>query len=529
VNGVFESHWILSLLLLLPTAGAVLCFAVSEDRAKHVAFGTSALVFAASLPLFWTFQSGTAAIQNYVSVPWIEAWGIGYTIGIDGISLLMVLLTTLITPLAVLGSFAYIQSKQRAFYAMLLVLETAMLGVFVSFDLFLFFLFWEIMLVPMYFLIGVWGGARRIYAAIKFFLFTAVGSLLMLVAIVAIVYLYNRQFGVVTFAYNDLITLPIARDLQIVLFSAFALAFAIKVPLFPLHTWLPDAHVEAPTAGSVILAGVMLKMGTYGFLRFALPMFSHAATSPAVVGTIMTLSVIGIIYGAWVAAVQPDAKKLIAYTSIAHLGFVMMGLFALNAQSVEGAILQMVNHGISTGALFLLIGMLYERRHTRMIADFGGVARVMPVFATSLVIVALSSIGLPGTNGFVGEFLILIGTFRTYPIPAVLATTGVIFAAAYMLPMIQRVLYGPITEPANEELTDLTGRERTVLAPLLVLIVLIGVYPGPLLERTERSVGALIEQVEERARQAPVTAREDDVRLDRMPILGVDAEREVRP
>ncbi len=279
----------------------------------------------------------------------------------------------------------------------------------------------------------------------------------------------------------------------------------------------------------MILAGVMLKMGTYGFLRFALPMFSHAATSPAVIGTVMTLSVIGIIYGAWVAAVQPDAKKLIAYTSIAHLGFVMMGLFALNAQSVEGAILQMVNHGISTGALFLLIGMLYERRHTRMIADFGGIARVMPVFATSLVIVALSSIGLPGTNGFVGEFLILIGTFRSYPIPAVLATTGVIFAAAYMLPMIQRVLYGPITDPANEELSDLTGRERTVLAPLLVLIVLIGVYPGPLLDRTESSVGALIEQVEERAQQAPGTAREDDTRLDRMPILGVDADREARP
>ena len=529
MSGVFESHWILSLLLLLPTAGAVMCFAVSEARAKHVAFGTSALVFAASLPLFWTFEPGTAAIQNYVSAPWIEAWGIGYTIGIDGISLLMVLLTTFITPLAVLGSFTYIQSRQRAFYGMLLVLETAMLGVFVSFDLFLFFVFWEIMLVPMYFLIGIWGGARRIYAAVKFFLFTAVGSLLMLVAIVAIVYLYNRQFGVVTFAYNDLITLPIARDLQIVLFSAFALAFAIKVPVFPFHTWLPDAHVEAPTAGSVILAGVMLKMGIYGFLRFALPMFSHAATSPAVIGTVMTLSVVGIIYGAWVAAVQPDAKKLIAYTSIAHLGFVMMGVFALTAQSVEGAILQMVNHGISTGALFLLIGMLYERRHTRMISEFGGIARVMPVFATSLVVVALSSIGLPGTNGFVGEFLILIGTFRKYPIPAVLATTGVIFAAAYMLPMVQRVLYGPITDPANEELSDLTGRERAVLAPLLVLIVLIGVYPGPLLDRTESSVGALIEQVEQRAQQAPLTAREDGVRLDRMPILGVDADREARP
>ncbi|MFQ5529566.1 MAG: NuoM family protein [Gemmatimonadota bacterium] len=528
MSGAFGSHWILNVLLLLPAVGALLCFTVSEARAKNVAFVVSLAVFVASLPLFWTFQSGTAAIQNYVSIPWIEAWGVGYTIGIDGISLLMVLLTTFIMPLAVLGSFQYIQSRQRAFYAMLLVLETAMLGVFVAFDLFLFFLFWEIMLVPMYFLIGVWGGARRIYAAVKFFLFTAVGSLLMLVAIVALVYLYHRQFGVVTFAYNDLITLPIARDLQIVLFSAFALAFAIKVPMFPLHTWLPDAHVEAPTAGSVILAGVMLKMGTYGFLRFALPMFSHAATSPAVIGTVMVLSVVGIIYGAWVAAVQPDAKKLIAYTSIAHLGFVMMGLFALTTQSVEGAILQMVNHGISTGALFLLVGMLYERRHTRMIADFGGVARVMPAFATALVVVALSSIGLPGTNGFVGEFLILIGTFRKYPVPAALATTGVIFAAAYMLPMLQSVLYGPITEPANEELSDLTGRERIVLAPLLLLIVAIGVYPGPLLDRTESSVGALIEQVNQRSQRAPSTVRDGELRFDRLPVLGADTGGEVR-
>jgi len=528
VTELFASHWTLSLLLLIPAVGAVLCFAVSEARAKHVAFAVSVVVFLLSLSLFWTFQSGTAAIQNYVSIPWIEAWGIGYTIGIDGISLLMVLLTTFITPLAILGSFAYIESRQRAFYAMLLVLETAMLGVFVAFDLFLFFLFWEIMLVPMYFLIGVWGGARRIYAAVKFFLFTAIGSLLMLVAIVTMVYLYHRQFGVVTFAYNDLVTLPVARDMQMLLFAAFALAFAIKVPVFPFHTWLPDAHVEAPTAGSVILAGVMLKMGTYGFLRYALPMFSHAATSPTVISTVLVLSVTGIVYGAWVAAVQPDAKKLIAYTSIAHLGFVMMGLFALTAQSVEGAILQMVNHGISTGALFLLVGMLYERRHTRMIEDFGGVARVMPVFATVLVVVALSSIGLPGTNGFVGEFLILIGTFSRYPIPAIIATTGVIFAAAYMLPMLQRILYGPITNPANEQLSDLTGRERAVLAPLVVLIVLIGVYPGPLLDRTESSVGALIQQVEQRASRAPLTARESDLRYERLPILGVDQDSEVR-
>jgi len=522
VSALLESHWILALLLAVPVAGGLACFAVGEERAKHVALAASLVTFALSLPLFWTFEQGTAALQNYVSIPWVEAWGIGWTVGIDGISLLMVMLTTFILPLAVLGSFNYIERRRRAFYAMLLLLETAMLGVFVALDLFLFFLFWEIMLVPMYFLIGIWGGERRIYAAIKFFLFTAVGSLLMLVAIVALVWLYYRQFGVLTFAYNDLVQLPIARDLQVALFAAFALAFAIKVPVFPLHTWLPDAHVEAPTAGSVILAGVMLKMGTYGFLRFAMPMFSWAATSQAVVGTVMVLSLVGILYGAWVAAVQPDVKKLVAYTSIAHLGFVMMGLFALTQQSVEGAILQMVNHGISTGALFLLIGMLYERRHTRLIADFGGIARTMPVFAAAFVLVALSSIGLPGTNGFVGEFLILLGTFRTHPLPAVLAATGVIFAAAYMLPMVQRVFYGPITAPANETLMDIGGRERLVLAPLVAMILLIGVYPGPFLERTSTSVEALIEQVETRAGRAPVVTTPEARPFDRMPVLGVD-------
>jgi NADH-quinone oxidoreductase subunit M len=327
---------------------------------------------------------------------------------------------------------------------------------------------------------------------------------------------------VITFAYNDLVQLPIGRDLQFVLFSAFALAFAIKVPLFPLHTWLPDAHVEAPTAGSVILAGVLLKMGAYGFLRFAMPFFSHAATSPYVVGTILVLSLVGIIYGAWVAAVQPDAKKLVAYTSVAHLGFVMMGLFSLTTQGIQGGILQMVNHGISTGALFLLVGMLYERRHTRMIDDFGGIAKVMPVFAASFLLVALSSIGLPGTNGFIGEFLILIGTFQKYPVVAFIAATGVIFAAAYMLPMVQRMLYGEVDREENRVLSDIGIRERLVLAPALVMIVLIGVYPQPFLSRTSASVEALIEQVEHRAVSAPVQMGVSDLRFDRMPILGID-------
>ncbi len=522
MSNFFESHWVLSLLLILPMAGAALCLIVREEQSRYVAMLTSVATFAISLPLFWTFRSGTAAIQNYVSVPWIEAWGIGYTIGIDGISILMVLLTTFVTPLAILASFTYIQRHQRAYYAMLLVLLAAMIGVFVSLDMFLFFLFWEIMLIPMYFIIGVWGGKRRVYAAVKFFLFTAIGSLLMLVAIVVIVYLYYRQYGVVTFAYNDLVQLPIGRDLQFVLFSAFALAFAIKVPLFPLHTWLPDAHVEAPTAGSVILAGVLLKVGAYGFLRFAMPFFSHAATSPVVVGTILVLSLVGIIYGAWVAAVQPDAKKLVAYTSVAHLGFVMMGLFSLTTQGLQGGILQMVNHGISTGALFLLVGMLYERRHTRMIDDFGGIAKVMPVFAASFLLVALSSIGLPGTNGFIGEFLILLGTFQKYPVVAFIAATGVIFAAAYMLPMVQRMLYGEVDREENRVLSDIGVRERLVLAPALVMIVLIGVYPQPFLSRTSASVEALIEQVEHRAVSAPVQMGVSDLRFDRMPILGID-------
>ncbi len=457
MSNFFESHWVLSLLLILPMAGAALCLIVQEEKSRYVAMLTSVVAFAISLPLFWTFRSGTAAIQNYVSVPWIEAWGIGYTIGIDGISILMVLLTTFVTPLAILASFTYIQRHQRAYYAMLLLLLAAMIGVFVSLDMFLFFLFWEIMLIPMYFIIGVWGGKRRVYAAVKFFLFTAIGSLLMLVAIVVIVYLYYRQYGVITFAYNDLVQLPIGRDLQFVLFSAFALAFAIKVPLFPLHTWLPDAHVEA-------------------------------------VGTILVLSLVGIIYGAWVAAVQPDAKKLVAYTSVAHLGFVMMGLFSLTTQGIQGGILQMVNHGISTGALFLLVGMLYERRHTRMIDDFGGIAKVMPVFAAAFLLVALSSIGLP----------------------------GVIFAAAYMLPMVQRMLYGEVDREENRVLSDIGIRERLVLAPALVMIVLIGVYPQPFLSRTSASVEALIEQVEHRAVSAPVQMGVSDLRFDRMPILGID-------
>jgi NADH-quinone oxidoreductase subunit M len=495
---LYGSHWVLTLLLVVPALGGVACLALPEARARWVALATTLVELAISLPLFWTFDTTAAGFQNTVSLPWIEAWGIAYSVGVDGISILMVLLTTFIMPLAVAGSFTYITKRERAFYAMLLFLTTGMVGVFVALDLFLFYVFWEIMLVPMYFLIGIWGGERRIYSAVKFFLFTAVGSLLMLVAIVALAFLHRAATGTLSFGYGDLLELELARHTQLWLFGGFAIAFAIKVPMFPLHTWLPDAHVEAPTAGSVILAGVLLKMGVYGFLRFGLPLFPSAATEPSVLGAMLVLGLIGILYAAWVAAVQPDAKRLVAYTSVAHLGFVMIGVFGLTTQGIEGGILQMVNHGISTGALFLLIGMLYERRHSRRIADFGGIAKVMPFFAFSLVVVALSSIGLPGTNGFVGEFLILIGTFRTHPWVAAIAATGVIFAACYMLPMVQRVLFNELDRQENRDLTDLGGRERWILAPMLALILLIGVLPGPFLDRTRTSVAALIERVETR-------------------------------
>jgi NADH-quinone oxidoreductase subunit M len=501
---LYESHWALTLLLLVPMVGAVACFLGPEARAKGVALVTTVVAFLLSLPLFWSFDTGTAAFQNHVSTAWIESWGIRYAVGVDGISLLMVLLTTFIMPISVAGSFSYIKKRERAFYGMMLILMTGMIGTFVALDLFLFYVFWELMLIPMYFLIGIWGGERRIYSAVKFFLYTAAGSLLMLVAIVVLVFMHNEAFGVPSFGYEDLLRLEIPGTPQLWLFGAFGLAFAVKVPIFPLHTWLPDAHVEAPTAGSVILAGILLKMGIYGFLRFSVPLFPLAATDPTVLGAMLTLGLVGILYAAWVAAVQPDAKKLIAYTSVAHLGFVVIGVFGFTVQGLEGGILQMVNHGISTGALFLLVGMLYERRHTRLISEFGGIARRMPFFAFTLVVVALSSIGLPGTNGFVGEFLILVGTFRTHPVLVAVATTGVIFAACYMLPMVQRVLFNPLDRDENKELTDLSPRERAILVPMLALILLIGVLPGPFLDRTSASVEALLERVEARGR--PVAA-----------------------
>ncbi|MBI2877627.1 MAG: NADH-quinone oxidoreductase subunit M, partial [Candidatus Tectomicrobia bacterium] len=413
------------------------------------------------------------------------------------ISLFMVLLTTLLTAIAILSSWTAVTERVKEYMIFMLLLETGMLGVFVSLNVFLFYVFWEAMLIPMYFLIGIWGGPRRIYAAVKFFLYTMAGSLLMLVAILSLYFLNYRHTGQYEFDLPQLLQLPIAPELQFWLFLAFALSFAIKVPMFPFHTWLPDAHVEAPTAGSVILAGVLLKMGTYGFLRFCLPLFPQASLE--FIPLISALAVIGIIYGALVAMVQQDIKSLVAYSSVSHLGFVMLGIFAFNLQGIEGGLLQMVNHGLSTGALFLIIGMIYERRHTRLIHEYGGLSRQIPVFGVFFMIATLSSIGLPGLNGFVGEFLVLVGVFKANVIAAVLAATGVILAAVYMLWMFQRVMFGPLTNPANRELRDLNEREVILLVPLVVGMLIIGIYPQVLLGKMEPSVNHLLQQVSQRA------------------------------
>ena len=484
--------WILHALIWLPFAGMIHVLVSAADRAKHIAFRWSALVFVLSLGLWWAFEPGDGGFALESSASWIESWGVSYALGIDGISVFMVLLTTFTSAIAILGSFEYIKTRRKAFYALMLLLQMGVLGVFLSTDIFLFYVFFELTLVPMYFIVGIWGGERRIYAAVKFFLYTAVGSLLMLVAIL---YIYFSG-GVGSFGYEAFLNADLTLREQIWLFAAFALAFGIKVPVFPLHTWLPDAHVEAPTPGSVVLAALLLKMGTYGFMRFLLPFFPGAAQHPTVVAVMLVLGVAGIIYAAWVAAVQPDAKKLVAYTSVAHMGFVVIGIFALTLNGLQGGMVVMISHGISTGALFLLLGMMYERRHTRLIEDFGGIGRAAPLFATAFVITALASIGLPGTSGFVGEFLALLGTFETHAVAAIVAATGVVFAAYYMLPMVQRVLFNELDKPENRTFPDLSRREMVIMGPLVALMIWIGVHPTPFLERMEPSVQVVLERVE---------------------------------
>ena len=490
---------ILTYVTFLPLFGVPFILAMSQksDSGKNIIRGialfASLITFIASLRIYFAFDPSIAGFQFIEDHPWINSYGIHYHMGMDGLSFWLVLLTTFLTPLTILSTWRAIDSRVKEFQISMLVLETAMLGTFVALDLFLFYVFWEIMLIPMYLIIGVWGGERRIYAAIKFFLYTAVGSLLMLVCIIGLVYFHHQQTGEMTFNLLSLYGTSIPRFYEIMFFAAFALAFAIKVPMFPLHTWLPDAHVEAPTAGSVILAGILLKMGTYGFFRFAMPLFP--AGSAYFTPLIITLSIIGIIYGALVAMVQPDIKKLVAYSSVSHLGYCMLGLYVLTRQGVEGSVLQMINHGISTGALFLLVGVVYERRHTRLIKEYGGIARIMPVYSTIFMIVTLSSIGLPTTNGFIGEFLILLGTFKVNKLAAVLAASGVILGAVYMLWMVQRVFFGEVTNPKNENIPDLNLRELAYLAPLVVLIFWIGLFPNFFLKKMHVSVDHFISQV----------------------------------
>jgi len=488
-------HSILTLITFLPVAGAALLLFMrkaSVGAIRNIALGVSLAALLFSIPLFSKFDVSTAGMQFEHSASWIPSLGIQYHVGIDGISLFLVLLTTVLTPIAILSSWNSIEKRVREYYVFMLVLETGMIGVFVALDLFLFYVFWEVMLVPMVFLIGVWGGQRRIYAAVKFFLYTMVGSVLMLVAIIALYFLN----GATTFDFPAILAnlqsgnLVLNPTQQYWLFLAFFFAFAIKVPLFPLHTWLPDAHVEAPTAGSVILAGVLLKMGTYGIVRFCLPMFPEATRE--LTPLISLLAVVGIVYGALVAMVQTDIKKLVAYSSVSHLGFVVLGIFALNAQGLQGAMYQMLNHGISTGALFLLVGMIYDRRHTRLIDEFGGLAGPLPVFSTIFMIVTFSSIGLPMLNGFVGEFLILLGAFDTNKTFAIIATSGVILSAVYMLWMYQRVIFGEVTNPKNKKLADLDFREKLVLLPLVVLIFWMGIYSESFLRKMDTSVNQVL-------------------------------------
>jgi NADH-quinone oxidoreductase subunit M len=506
---------LLTILILLPVAGALALVLYSfapprrDEHYRWIALVTTIATFAVSLLLLRSVGGSGAEFRFDESVNWIGSIGARYHVAVDGVSLWLVLLTTLLMPIAVLSSWTSISKRPLAYYAFLLILASAMIGVFVSLDLLLFYLFFEASLVPMFFLIGIWGGDRRVYAAVKFFIYTAVGSLLMLVAIIALYFTYH------TFDYATLVQSldanPLTARAQTVLFLAFALAFCIKVPLFPFHTWLPDAHTEAPTAGSVILAGVLLKMGTYGLLRFNIGMFPDAARTWAPL--IIVLAVIGIIYGALVAMVQPDVKRLVAYSSVSHMGFVVLGLFSFTEIGMQGALYQMLNHGVSTGALFLFVGFIYERRHTRLISEFGGLSTPMPWFATLFVIASLSSIGLPFLNGFVGEFFILLGTWTSHwvshpYIVTMFAATGVIWAAVYMLWMLQRVVFGEVNNPQNAKLSDLNSRELGLILPLMFLMLFMGVYPRVFLDRSQPSVATIHERVNRTQTGGSFTAAE---------------------
>ncbi len=519
----FINQNLLTILILLPVVGAVLVLAhqmfwKQEGQLKWLTLGFTLLNFLVSLAMFSRSSvAGASGFYFEQNVPWISAINTNYHVGVDGLSFWLVILTTFIMPIAVLSTWHAVEKRATAFYVFLLLLESAMIGVFVSLDLLVFYLFFEASLVPMFFLIGVWGGENRIYAAVKFFIFTALGSLLMLVAIIGLYYIYADQTGlggsfdfVAILAAMQSGTLVLAPQAGMLLFLAFALAFAIKVPVFPFHTWLPDAHTEAPTAGSVILAAVLLKMGTYGLMRFNFALFPDQSREMAPL--FITLAIIGIIYGALVAMVQPDVKRLVAYSSVAHMGFVILGMFSFTEAGMQGALFTMLAHGVTTGALFLLVGFIYERRHTREITQFGGLANVMPVYATIFVITTMASVGLPFLNGFVGEFLIMLGMFQSHALDTIqllgwnwnyvatmLAGTGVIFAAVYLLWMVQRVFFGKVTNDKNKALVDLSWREIGLMVPLLILMVYMGVFPQPFLKRSENTIKALQERVMQRA------------------------------
>src|SRR6266567_3707828 len=496
----FREH-ILTIVAFWPLAGMIVLMLFNKENKTLIRWWANFVMivgFVISIPLWVWFDRDTADQMQFVqNIPWIQTIGANYHVGIDGISLLLVMLTTLLGPLAVLSSWEAIHDRVKEYYVFMLMLQAGMLGVFVSLDFFLFYVFWEVMLVPMYFIIGVWGGPRKLYAAIKFFLYTLTGSVLMLLGILTLYFRYAKDTGHTTFNLLDLMSHSNAWPfaMQVWVFAAFAIGFAIKVPMFPFHTWLPDAHVEAPTAGSVILAGVLLKMGTYGFVRFSLPFFPQVVMESRVRAWMIGLSIVGIIYGALVSLMQKDMKKLVAYSSVSHLGFCTLGIFALTPLGLSGSVLQQINHGISTGALFLIVGILYERRHTREISEYGGISNVMPVYATITMIMFLSSMGLPLLNGFVGEFTILQGTFMENWRWAAWAVPGVILAAAYLLWLYQRVFFGAVTNPKNEKLHDLTPREVLTFVPLIIMALWIGLYPKPFFQILEQPVNQIVQTV----------------------------------
>lgn len=500
-------NYLTSIVIFLPLLGALATLLVRGVNAiRWTALVTTTLTFVLSIGLYVGFDPAgapMAAQMADVSAAWFPgAMDIKYYVGIDGLSLLLVMLTTLLGPIVVLSSWTYITKQHKGYYTLLLILQTGVTGVFCAYDLFLFYIFFELTLIPMYFIIGIWGGENRVYAAVKFVIYTLVGSLLMLVAILYVGFAAGDAVnaGVFTTDWYKLVAYNMPMETQTWLFFLFALAFSIKVPLFPLHTWLPDAHVQAPTGGSVVLAGVLLKMGTFGLVKFCLPLFPYAAQEYAMLFAV--LAVVGIIYGALVSRVQDDAKKLVAYSSVSHLGFVVLGVFAFTTEALQGAIIQMVNHGLSTGALFLIVGMLYERRHTRLMADFGGIAKSVPVLSFFMVFSVLASAGLPGLNGFVGEFLILVGSFKSAfvgsPLLIALATTGVILAAVYLLWLVYKTFFGPLDQEANRTMRDLNAREVLLLAPLAVLMMLIGFMPQPFLEKSDSAARFILETVEQK-------------------------------